>query len=165
MFILKEYRPRNNSQSKDKYFHLLTKDNSRFSFIEKNVYTIFGIEKFYNNTTFKWVINEEQIKFLSDLENHILNTIKEFDVATFNDISLKNNNIIIKNNYPTMLNTFIKKKAHEIIEHDEGDILNNFSTIKKHQKYNVRVEINNLYVNLDKKELSYKYLVTKIMNP
>ena len=165
MFIIKEYKPRNAGKLKGKYFHLLTKDNNRFNFIEKNVYTIFGMEKFYNDNTFKWVINEEQIIFLSNLENQVLNTVKEYDVANFNDISLKNNNIIIKNNYPTMLNTFIKKKAHEIIEHEEGDIVNGFASIKKHEKYNVRLEINNLYVNMDKKELSYKYLVTKIMSP
>ena len=159
MFIVKEYKPKT-TKNDLRYFKLFTINNSQYIFNEKNMYTIFGLEKVYYDNIFKWCINNQQKKFFIDLEQEILKTIKNYDNSNLNDIRSKTN-IIIKDNYPVMIKTFVPNNAYDIIEHEQGDIPS-YKDIKKHKKYDVVICINNITVNIKKKEMGYKYLVTKI---
>lgn len=161
MFSVKEYKPRV-KKCNGRHFNLFTINNNKYSFNEKNMHTIFGLEKVYNSNIFKWCIDEEQIMFFMNLESEILETIRNYDKPNLGDINNNNKNIIIRNNYPTMLNTVVPPNAYDVIEHEKGDIPS-YNKIEKHKKYDLHITINNIYVNTDKKEISFKYLVTKII--
>ena len=97
----------------------------------KNVKTLFGLEKRYNNSYIKWTIDKNDISVIRLLENMILDSFKFID-----NLVLKSS-IIQKKDYPTMIETKLNNScSNDIIKHKKGEIIT----------FN---ELKSLYCNID----------------
>ena len=67
--------------------------------------SIFGIESRYNNKFFKWNVSYDDINNIQLIENNLKNSFIEHDLS---EIKSK---IIVKKNYPTMIDTKLNKNS------------------------------------------------------
>tara|TARA_B100000963_G_scaffold362019_1_gene402128 strand:+ start:7379 stop:7873 length:495 start_codon:yes stop_codon:yes gene_type:complete len=124
----------------------------------KNVKTLFGLEKRYNNSYIKWTIDKNDISVIRLLENMILDSFKFID-----NLGLKSS-IIQKKDYPTMIETKLNNScSNDIIKHKKGEIIT-FNELKslycnidislRHVNIQNRTGNKTIYYNLEIKEIA-----------
>lgn len=163
MFILKEYKPnfRGKSQVSGRYFKISTIDNNNLIIDLKDVHTIFGLEKNFSDKIIKWCVTESQKEHITNIEKKILEIFINTDETSYADTTLVNKSLVFKIGFPTMLMSVFKDAPEDVISHEPGSIVS-FSSIEKGKKYNVQLTIQNVFFNIDKKTISFKYLIKKI---
>ena len=100
--------------------------------------------------------------FFFNVDNIILETIKNYDKEGFKSITSNKKNIIIKKGFPNMVSSMFRDSPQDVIKHEKGS-LPTFDSIVKKKKYSVSLCLNSLFVNLDKNELSFHYIIKKII--
>lgn len=121
----------------------------------QNISTFFGIEKNYNKCIIKWSLNNFDKLLIEDMENDILNI---FNTENNTQLEIKSK-LDLRKNYKPMLISSLDKKIHDILEHQDGDLIDNDSLIKN-KNYNVDFIVN--YVSVNKNKMHVKLEINKI---
>ena len=127
------------------------------SFTIQNTITFFGVEKNYNKNIIKWTINSFDKNIIDEIEEEILNT---YNLENKSNFELKSK-LDLRKNYKPLLITSLDKKIYDILEHEEGEIINNDS-ILKNKKYHVDFIVK--YFSLSKNFIHIKIEIKKIRN-
>lgn len=139
-----------------KYGSLFKLNNTK-NFTIQNINTLFGIEKNYNKNIIKWTISYFDKNIIEEIEEEILNI---YNLENKSDFELKSK-LDLRKNYKPLLISSLDRKIYDILQHDEGEIVNNDS-IFKNKKYHVDFIVN--YFSISKNFLHVKIEIKKIRN-
>lgn len=139
-----------------KYGSLFKLNNTK-NFTIQNINTLFGVEKNYNKNIIKWTISSFDKIIIEEIEEEILNI---YNLENKSNFELKSK-LDLRKNYKTLLISSLDKKIYDILQHEEGEIVNNDS-IFKNKNYQVDFMVN--YFSISKNFLHVKIEIKKIRN-
>ena len=119
------------------------------------VKSIFGKEQKYNNHFIKWCVCKQDIDIIRLIESMLITSFIDENITEINSA------VVIKENYPTMLESkIVNKSSHDVISHKPGEIFT-FDDIKNKQ-CNVTLRLKSVNIPKLKNKLYYNLEIVDI---